>query len=251
MSSNQPPAAAHARAVLLDVEGTTTPVEFVYEVLFPFARRHVGEFIRRQLASQEVRAVLSALREEHGGDVEKGFAPPAWRDDSDGHLAESVAAYVHWLMDEDRKSTALKSLQGKIWEAGYLDGSLRAPVYGDVPKGFARWRGQGKGVYIYSSGSVLAQKLLFAHTNSGDLTAFIDGYFDTTTGTKTSADSYRSIGASIRLPAAEVLFISDVGAELDAAREAGMKTALCARAGAAETGAGGHQMIFTFDTVFQ
>jgi enolase-phosphatase E1 len=250
MSSNQPLAAAHAQTVLLDVEGTTTPVEFVHEVLFPFAHRHVREFIRRQRPSEEVLACLSELKEERHADVENGLTPPEWQEGSDELLAESVAAYVYWLMDEDRKSTALKSLQGKIWEAGYLDGSLRAPVYSDVPHAFKRWRGQGRGIYIYSSGSILAQKLLFAHTNSGDLTGFIDGYFDTTTGAKTSADSYRSIGARMHIPAAEVLFLSDVAAELDAAREAGMKTALCARAGWIKSETPGHQIILTFDVVF-
>jgi len=250
MSSNKSLAPAHLRAVLLDVEGTTTPVEFVYEVLFPFARRHVMEFIQRQRPSEEVLACLSGLRDERRADIEKGFAPPAWHEGADELPAKSVAAYVHWLMDEDRKSTALKSLQGKIWEAGYLGGRLQAPVYSDVPRAFARWRGQGRGIYIYSSGSILAQRLLFAHTDNGDLTGFIDGYFDTTTGAKTSADSYRSIGARISLPAAEVLFLSDVVAELDAAREAGMKTALCARAGWNESETPGHQIVLTFDPVF-
>lgn len=195
-------------------------------------------------------ACLSRLKEEHRADVEKGLAPPAWQEGSDELLAESVAAYVHRLMDEDRKSTALKFLQGKIWKAGYLDGSLRAPVDGDVPRAFARWRVQGRGIHIYSSGSILAQKLLFTHTTSGDLTGFIDGYFDTTTGVKTSADSYRSIVTRLGLWAAEVLFISDVAAELDAAREAGMNTALGARAGRAELETLGHQIISTFDVVF-
>ncbi len=250
MNSNQPVAEENARAVLLDVEGTTTPVQFVYEVLFPFARQRVREFIRQQQRSEEVRAYISSLREEHHADVEKGLDPPAWREGSGDCLVDAVTTYVHWLMDEDRKSTTLKSLQGKIWEAGYLGGSLRAPVYSDVSRAFVRWRGQGRGIYIYSSGSVLAQRLLFAHTTSGDLTGFIDGYFDTTTGAKTSADSYSAIGARIRLPAAEVLFISDVVAELDAAREAGMKSALCVREGRSETEMPGHQVICTFDVVF-
>jgi enolase-phosphatase E1 len=239
-----------ARAVLLDVEGTTTPVEFVHEVLFPFARRHVREFIRQRQRSEEVLAYVSGLREQHRADVQRALDPPAWREGSGDCLVDSVTTYVHWLMDEDRKSTPLKSLQGKIWEAGYLDGSLRAPVYGDVSRAFVRWRGQGRGIYIYSSGSVLAQRLLFAHTTSGDLTGLIDGYFDTTTGAKASTDSYRSIGVRIRVPAAEVLFLSDVAAELDAAREVGMKTALCVRAGQTEPENPGHQTIFTFDVIF-
>lgn len=249
---NPEPAVAEtrARALLLDVEGTTTPVEFVYDILFPFARREVKEFLRRQQGSEEVLSCVSALREEHRKDSREGLDPPPWLEGSDELLAGSVAGYVQWLMDGDRKSTPLKTLQGKIWQAGYASGSLRAPVYDDVPPAFSRWRGQGRGIYIYSSGSVLAQKLLFAHTNSGDLTGFIDGYFDTTTGAKMSADSYRSIGERTRHPAGEVLFISDVVAELDAAREAGMKTALCVRAGRPEIEAPGHQLVRTFDVVF-
>jgi enolase-phosphatase E1 len=250
MSPEQSLLVADAQVVLLDIEGTTTPIEFVYEVLFPFARRRVKESIRRQLSSRDVLADVSGLSEEHRADVENGLTPPTWQEGSDDLLTESVAAYVHWLMDEDRKSPTLKSLQGKIWEAGYLDGSLRAPVYSDVPRAFARWTEQGRGIYIYSSGSVLAQKLLFAHTNDGDLTGFIDGYFDTTTGGKMSADSYRSIGARIDLPAEEVLFISDVAAELDAARGAGMETALCARSRWTKPETPAHQVIFTFDVVF-
>ena len=240
----------NVRALLLDIEGTTTPVEFVYEVLFPFARRHVEQFVHERRGSAEVRADIEGLRAEHRAEVEKGDQPPQWREDSAGSESESALGYVRWLMDRDRKSTALKSLQGKVWEAGYLSGRLRGEVYPDVPPAFARWREQGRGIYIFSSGSVLAQKLLFGHTTVGDLTGYISGYFDTNTGSKTSADSYRSICAGMRLPAAEVLFISDVSAELSAAREAGLRTALCVRPGAIETESATHQMVRTFDAIF-
>ncbi len=233
------------RAVLLDIEGTTTPVEFVYETLFPFARQHVREFVERHFDSQEVRADVEALKDEHRADVLKGNGPPGWRDDS----AESAVGYVHWLMDQDRKSTALKSLQGKIWEGGYRGGRLRGQVYADVPAAFERWKKQGKGIYIFSSGSVLAQKLIFAHTTEGDLTSYLDGYFDTTTGAKTSAASYHSISAAIGHPAAEILFVSDVAAELDAAREAGMTTALCVRPGSREPEQSAHPIVRTFDEI--
>lgn len=249
MSSNQFPAEPRAGAVLLDVEGTTTPKEFVYDVLFPFARRHLRDFVREHRDSEEVLACVEGLRAEHRADVQKGLGAPAWREGDDELLLDSVSAYVNWLMDADRKSTALKSLQGKIWEAGYLDGSLRAPVYGDVPRAFARWRGQGRGVYIYSSGSVHAQKLLFSHTTEGDLTALINGYFDTAVGAKTSADSYRAIATRIGRPAAEILFLSDVTGELDAARDVGMKTGLCLRAGDAEPPGHAHPVVETFDGV--
>lgn len=236
-------------AILLDIEGTTTPVEFVYEVLFPFARLHVREFISRHLPSAVVRADVEALRAEHRADAEAGREPPAWADGSADSQVESATTYVHWLMDQDRKSTALKSLQGKVWERGYLEGRLRGQVYADVPPAFARWRGQRRGIYIFSSGSVLAQKLLFAHTTEGDLTGHIDGYFDTGTGAKTERASYESISAEIGTPAAEVLFVSDVTAELDAARAAGMSTALCVRPGRPAPGPHGHSIVHTFDTL--
>jgi len=242
--------AQQPRAVLLDIEGTTTPVEFVYETLFPFARQHASEFVEEHLDSQEVRADVDALKEERRADVEKGIEPPAWREDSTGSLVESVVGYVHWLMDQDRKSPALKSLQGKIWEGGYRSGQLRGQVYADVPPALDRWRKQGKRIYIFSSGSVLAQKLIFAHTTEGDLTPYLDGYFDTTTGAKVSAASYQSIAEKIGAPAAEILFVSDVTAELDAAKAAGNRTALCVRPGGREAEKPAHQIIRTFDEIF-
>jgi enolase-phosphatase E1 len=238
------------RAILLDIEGTTTPVEFVYEVLFPFARRHVGDFLSRHRLSAEVRADIEALRAEHRADEEAGREPPEWREASADSQVESVAAYAHWLMAQDRKSTALKSLQGKVWESGYLAGQLKGQVYADVPPAFARWRVQKRGIYIFSSGSVLAQKLLFAHTAGGDLTKYIDGYFDTNTGAKSDRASYDSIGTSIGTPAAELMFVSDVTAELDAARDAGMRTALCVRPGRPAPEPHGHAVVSTFDTLF-
>lgn len=238
------------RTILLDVEGTTTPVEFVYETLFPFARLHVGEFISQHRLSEEVRADIEALWAEHQQDAESGREPPSWREESADSQAESATLYVHWLMDSDRKSTALKSLQGKVWESGYRSGRLRGEVYADVPPAFARWRGQHRGIYIFSSGSVLAQKLLFAHTTGGDLTAYISGYFDTNTGAKADPASYQSISAATGTPAAEVLFVSDVTAELDAARDAGMGTALCVRPGRPGPEPRGHAVVHTFDTLF-
>jgi enolase-phosphatase E1 len=238
------------RTILLDVEGTTTPVAFVYEVLFPFVRLRVAEFLRRHQDSDEMRADIVALKAEHDADVEAGRAPPEWREDSADSTRESAARYVHWLMDQDRKSTALKSLQGKVWEEGYARGELRGSVYRDVPPAFARWRTQGRRVYIFSSGSVLAQRLLFVHTADGDLTTYISGYFDTTTGPKSSAASYCSIAADIGAHAADVLFLSDSTAELDAAREAGMQTALCVRPGNPEPQTQTHARVETFDVLF-
>jgi enolase-phosphatase E1 len=239
---------ANVNTILLDIEGTTTSNEFVYEVLFPFAHQHAKEFIQQHRESPDVRTDIAGLRAEYLADVGGGIEPPPWLDDADDSL-ESVTAYVHWQMKRDRKSTALKSLQGKIWEAGYRSGRLLSQVYPDVPPAFARWRKQGKKIYIYSSGSILAQKLLFAHTTSGDLSGYISDYFDTTTGAKRSTASYWAIAEKIASHM-EVLFLSDVTAELDAARNAGMQTALCVRPGNAEVDSTTHAAVDTFDVVF-
>jgi len=239
------------KSVLLDVEGTTTPISFVYEVLFPYARARVEDFLAAHSSSGEVCREIHRLREEQAEDQCQGFNPPAVNHESREALLASVAAYVHWLMDRDRKSTPLKALQGRIWEEGYRQGELKSQVFADVPPGLERWWGQGKEICIFSSGSVLAQKLLFAHTTAGDLTGFIHGYFDTNVGAKTDAESYRRIAAALQWLPAEVLFISDVTAELDAARSAGMQTALCLRPGNhPQPPVPGHIIIHTFDKIF-
>ena len=240
----------NVNAILLDIEGTTTPIEFVYEVLFPFAQQHVKDFIQQHRESADVRADIAGLRVEYHVDIERGDEPPDWREDANDSWLESVTAYVHWQMKQDRKSTALKSLQGKIWEAGYLNGRLLGQVYPDVPPAFARWRKQEKQIYIYSSGSILAQKLLFAHTSDGDLSGYINDYFDTTTGAKTAPASYHAIAERVALPAREILFLSDVTAELDAARDAGMRTTLCVRPGNAEVESTTHPIVKTLGVVF-
>ena len=207
------------RAILLDIEGTTTPIAFVHDVLFSYARDHVREFLAANPAAEDI----ALLREEHANDVSD--APPLTNE------IESVAVYVEWLIKLDRKSTALKSLQGKIWRRGYEDGSLKSQVFADVAPAFERWRERGLRISIFSSGSVLAQQLLFAHTEAGDLTPFIDSYFDTKVGKKGEAESYRKIADAMSLEPQQILFISDVISELDAANEAGMKTLLSIRPG--------------------
>ena len=203
------------------------------------------EFLARHGAEPGVRADLARLRAEHAAEPLGPPAPPPWRDDS-----ASVVAYVHWMMDRDRKSTGLKSLQGKIWEAGYRAGELHGQVYADVLPAFARWKEHGRDIAVFSSGSVHAQQCLFANSTAGDLTPFIRAYFDTTTGPKTAAQSYQRIAAALERSPSEVLFLSDVGAELDAARLADLRTALCVRSPAAEPPGGGHPVIRTFDQVF-
>lgn len=218
-------------AILIDIEGTTTPIAFVYDVLFPFARLRAKDYLEKHFDLEAVQEDLSRLREEHSADVLQQLNPPALSARQADATIDSVVAYVHWLMDRDRKSTGLKALQGRIWQEGYDDGQLKSQVFPDVPPAFERWHEAGLNLSIFSSGSILAQKLLFAHTEAGDLTKFLDLYFDTTTGLKAAAESYRRIAAALQRPTAEVVFISDVIAELDAARAAGMKTLLCVRPG--------------------
>ena len=218
-------------AVLLDIEGTTTPIAFVYDVLFPFARSHVRDYLEKHFDLPEVQEDLSRLIGEHRGDVGQSLNPPALNTGSVKGTIDSVVAYVHWLMDRDRKATGLKALQGRVWQQGYADRQLKSQVFADVPTAFERWHKAGLNLSIFSSGSVLAQKLLFAHTEAGDLTKFLDHYFDTTIGPKHAAESYRGIAAALDRAPAEALFISDVIAELEAARLAGMKTLLCVRPG--------------------
>ena len=239
--------AQHIRGVLLDIEGTTTPIAFVYDVLFPFARARLSDFLSRHRASDEVRQSLARLREEHARDVADQLSPPPITESSE---LESIVGYVYWLMDRDRKSTGLKSLQGKVWEEGYRSGALKSEVFPDVPASLQRWHSAGLKLAIFSSGSVLAQRLLFAHTNAGQLTQVIDGYFDTTTGAKTAAASYRLISSELQLSPAQILFISDVSAELEAATQAGMLSALCIRPGnPPQPNVKEHPVIRSFDEV--
>ena len=210
-------------------------------VLFPHAHAHVGAFLEAHAADPDVARDVSGLRDQHARDAAAGQDPPEW-DDS----AAAVARYARWLMDQDRKLTALKSLQGRIWAEGYAEGQLRGQVYDDVPPALARWTGAGRRVAIFSSGSVLAQKLIFGHSDHGDLTPFLSGYFDTTTGPKREAESYRRIAAALGAAASAGLFVSDVVAELDAARHAGMATALAVRTPPAPLGHG-HPEVTSFD----
>ncbi len=200
------------------------------------------DFLERHGAEPDVGADVARLRAEHAAEPPGPPSPPPLRDDT-----ASLVAYVHWLMDRDRKSTGLKSLQGRIWEAGYQAGELRGQVYADVAPAFARWKGQGRDIAIFSSGSVQAQRCLFAHSSAGDLTPFIRAYFDTTTGPKTAAQSYERIAAALQRAPRAVLFLSDVRAELDAARAAGLETALCVRSRDTDSSPGGHPVLHTFD----
>lgn len=218
------------RVVLLDIEGTTTPIAFVHERLFSYARAHLEAFLRAEWTAPAVQQTATQLAGEYAQDRGAPGLPP-WRDASPDDTRESVSAYVRWLMDRDRKSPGLKALQGLIWHSAYSSGELHGEVYDDVPRAIARWRDQGLRIAIYSSGSELAQRLLFASTTYGDLTSRIHAFFDTAVGAKTDADSYRRIATALECDIAEILFVSDVTAELSAAELAGCAVMLCIRSG--------------------
>lgn len=202
------------KAVLLDIEGTVTDIRFVTETLFPYARARMGAFLDAHRSEPAVADALLRMRKEM--DV------PA------ATTAEIAAELVRWI-DEDRKQEPLKSLQGLIWKEGYEDGSLKAHLYPDVRPAFERWKQAGLTLAIFSSGSIAAQKLLFAHSVEGDLTGFLSAHFDLTTGSKKDAASYRAIAGALKLPPAEIRFYSDAPAEITAAHAAGMDAVLVER----------------------
>lgn len=247
MSDPQP------RVYLLDVEGTVAPLTLTTELLFPYARTNFPDFLRRSRGDERVRADLALLAEENR--AEKAAGVPRLPEVVHPEQVETprfrldAMVYLTWLMDRDRKSTALKSLQGKIWKAGFESGELKGTFFEDVPGAFKRWSEKGK-VAIYSSGSVEAQQLLFRHTTHGDLSPLISGYFDTRTGPKMENASYKAIAAELAVPPRAVVFFSDAVKELDAAREAGCQTRLVVREGNPPVAdANRHPRIESFDAL--
>jgi enolase-phosphatase E1 len=216
------------KLILLDIEGTVSPLAFVHDVMFPYARQHAGV----HLASHWGSAVMSELARDAGVPA---FASPA----------EAEAA-VHRLMDADAKVSGLKQLQGMIWQEGFRNGELRSLIFDDVPPALADWSRQGLEIRIYSSGSVHAQKLFFEHTKRGDLTPHFSGYYDTTTGSKRESASYAAIAADCGLPADQILFVSDLVEELNAARSAGMLTVLALRPGNKPAPPHEHSLVISF-----
>ncbi|HEX5764341.1 MAG TPA: acireductone synthase [Woeseiaceae bacterium] len=202
------------RAIVTDIEGTTSSISFVHEVLFPYAARQLPNYVRAHANDSEVAALLQDLREEAG--------------EPDADVERLVAILLQWIA-EDRKATPLKTLQGLVWEQGYRSGDFTGHVYADTAPAMQRWSDRGARIFIYSSGSVKAQQLLFGHSDAGDLTPLIDGYFDTHVGNKRETASYRAIAEEVGLPAEQILFLSDTPEELDAAADAGMKTMQLAR----------------------
>ena len=220
------------KAILTDIEGTTSSLSFVKDVLFPYARERMAEFVRQHAQEAAVRRELEEVRRLSG----KNLSDP-----------EAIEQLIRWI-DEDKKITPLKSLQGMIWEDGYKKGDFKGHMYEDAMRHLKRWQQAGIRLYVFSSGSVQAQKLLFAHTESGDLTPLFSGYFDTTIGSKREADSYHKIAAAIGTPPGDILFLSDIREELDAARAAGMQVTWLVRDGATDPGAT-HRQVRNFDEI--
>ncbi len=219
-------------AIVLDIEGTTSSIDFVHKVLFPYAARELPGFVRLRHQQPEIRSILSDLRSE--------AAEPA------ADIERIVQILAQWMKD-DRKATSLKALQGMVWEKGYRNGDFKGHVYADAASNMRKWAAQGIALYIYSSGSVQAQKLLFAHTEAGDLRPLIRGYFDTRIGHKLEVASYRLIAETLQLGAEHILFLSDIAEELDASAAAGMKTVQLVRD--ARVVRGRHAVAPDFDNV--
>ncbi|HZL90702.1 MAG TPA: acireductone synthase [Pirellulaceae bacterium] len=222
------------RGILLDIEGTTSSVSFVYDVMFPFVRRELDRYLDAHWGQPALAAACRQIARDASHD--NRAADRSW-----------IRGEVLRLMDGDVKATGLKQLQGLIWEDGFKSGEMKAHVYDDVPPALRDWHARGIDIRIYSSGSIQAQKLFFGHTIAGNLLPLLSGHYDTTTGPKKEAESYRTIAADFGLAPSDILFLSDVPAELDAARTAGMQTALVLRPGnAAVPGGHGHAEIAGF-----
>jgi enolase-phosphatase E1 len=218
-----------AAAVLIDIEGTTTPIAFVRDTLFPYARARLESWLAANAHRPDVAAELAeASHMSHG--------------------QEPVAALLHW-MDIDAKVTPLKALQGMIWNDGYAAGELHGDIYPDVAPCLRRWSTGGLRLYVYSSGSVEAQKLIFGHSTAGDLSGLFSGFFDTRVGPKREPDSYARLAIGINVPTAEILFLSDVEAELDAAAAAGLRTCQLVRPQDGTVASTLHETAADFDEV--
>ena len=252
------------RLFLLDVEGTLAPLSLTNDHLFPYARARFesflvegfkaiesreGNFDQSKLLQDTFIHDLLLLQMENRAEKDSRaprILPLGADSASPSYLLPKALEYIYWLMDHDRKSTALNSMQGKIWKAGFASGEIKGTIFDDVPRAFARWSPHAK-IAIYSSGSVEAQHLLFRHSVFGDLTPYISAYFDTHIGQKTLAASYAAIAQTMQVSTSEACFFSDVTRELDPAREAGMDTRLVCRAGNPSVASSSHPNIQSLD----
>jgi len=202
------------KAILTDIEGTTTSLSFVKDVLFPYADQQMEAFVVKHRQDPQVAKLIDDVRLETGNAVLS--------------LAEAIAQLRQWIAD-DKKITPLKAIQGLMWEEGYRNGDFTGHVYEDAVRHLLHWHELGLKLYVYSSGSVYAQKLLFGYSDAGDLTPLFSGYFDTAVGHKREANSYQTIVEALDLSASEILFLSDIAEELDAAAQVGLKTCCLVR----------------------
>lgn len=232
--------------LVLDIEGTTCPVSFVAATLFPYASKHLESFLRNSAGRPEVQTLLQEVADAWEADPD----PAAAELRNHGQTQEGPLAtlpYLQWLIREDRKLAALKELQGLVWEQGYARGDLLAPLYPDVPVALRRWQANGIRLAVYSSGSVAAQQMLYAHTPAGDLRPLFRQWFDTRTGAKKEPESYRRITEKLGCDGCHVLFISDALAELKAADAAGMNVLFSDRAGNPEHDPGPYRVIYSYE----
>lgn len=221
-----------ARTVLVDIEGTTTSISFVKETLFPYVRQNLKDYIETKWEDEEFKQDYEKLKEQAKKDEEDkldGFV--AITGDKPEEEKDSLLKNVLWQMDNDRKTAALKQLQGHMWREAYKTGTVKGHVYEDVPKAFESWTNNGQKIYIYSSGSVEAQKLLFGYSVHGDLLKYFNGFFDTEVGAKQESDSYKNILSKIGGKPSDVVFLTDVVKEAAAAKEAGLSTIIVVREG--------------------
>lgn len=218
-------------AIITDIEGTTSRISFVTGVLFPYAARELPAFIQQHASEPAVAEQLAACR--------------SLMQQPDASLNTIIQQLQHWVA-EDKKITPLKALQGMVWQHGYQSGAFTGHVYQDVFDALSRWQQQGIKLYVYSSGSVQAQQLLFRHSDFGDMTPLFSGYFDTRIGAKGEMSSYAAILQQLQLPPKQVLFLSDVLAELDAAAPLGIGTMQLIREGQI---AGSHAIAHNFNEV--
>ncbi|MEW5911631.1 MAG: acireductone synthase [Thermodesulfobacteriota bacterium] len=220
------------KAVLLDIEGTTTSLAFVKEVLFPYAHRCLPAFLAQHHAEPAVAEQLQQVRQIAGQDL----------------TVEDIGAVLRTWIAQDLKIAPLKNLQAMLWQRGYKSGAIKGHVYSDAVIAMKKWQRAGRSLYVYSSGSVQAQKLLFKHSGHGDLTSLFSGHFDLKTGGKKDAASYAEIARAVGLPPREIVFLSDAEDELDAARRAGMRTVWVVREGRLPA-PGGHITARAFDSI--
>ncbi|MBS7691624.1 acireductone synthase [Pseudomonas lalucatii] len=219
------------KAILTDIEGTTSAVSFVFDVLFPYAAQHLPEFVLSHAEAPQVAEQLAAVRAESG--------------EPEADVQRVVEILLGWIA-ADRKATPLKALQGMVWAEGYQAGQLKGHVYPDAVEALKRWKARGYDLYVYSSGSIQAQRLIFGCSEAGDLTPLFSGYFDTTSGPKREVASYRNIAQAIGCAAEQILFLSDIVEELDAARQAGLQTVGLARSGGELAG---HETVASFAAI--